>query len=99
MTNGDGVHENDLDRNYELAGVGGRHYFHYQADTLKHTLSLQNKNQNHRGEKLSLTYSFPNDSTILLAGINENRDSIHVTLDEINKKYMMLEGRRKPVKL
>ncbi len=99
MTNGDGVHENDIDRNYELAGVGGRHYFHYQADTLKHTLSLQNKNKNHRSEKLYLTYDFANDSTIVLLGVNENRDSIHVTLDRINKKYMMTEGRRKPVKL
>lgn len=99
MTTGEGVHENDLDRNYELAGVGGRHYFYYQADTIAHTLSLQNKNLNHRTEKLLLTYSFPTDSTILLAGINENRDSVHVVLDKVSKKYMMLEGRRKPVKL
>jgi hypothetical protein len=99
MTNGEGVHEHDIDRNFELAGVGGRHYFFYQSDTLRHTLSLQNKNINHRHEKLSLTYHFPNDSTLLLTGLNENRDSIHVTLDKVNKKYMMLEGRRKPVKL
>lgn len=99
LTNGEGVHEEDLDRNYELAGVGGRHYFHYQADTLKHTLSLQNKNSNHRSEKLQLSYQYPTDSTLVLTGINENSDSIEVVLDKVNKKYMMLEGRRKPVKL
>lgn len=89
----------DIDRNYELAGHAGRHFFYYEADTVKHTLALQNKNINQRNEKLFLTYSRPNDSTIVLAGINENRDSIHVVLDKIKKKYMMFEGRRKVVKI
>ncbi|MCD0488689.1 DoxX family protein [Pedobacter sp. MC2016-14] len=93
------VHEHDIDRNYELAGYAGRHYFYYDADTVKHTLSLQNKNKNHRSEKLFLTYKRPNDSTIVLSGLNEKQDSIHVVLAKINKKYMMFEGRRKPVKI
>jgi hypothetical protein len=93
------VQEKDIDRNYELAGFAGRHYFHYEADTINHTLSLQNKNKNHRGEKLFLTYQRTNDSTLVLSGINENKDSIQVVLNKINKKFMMLEGRRKPVKI
>jgi hypothetical protein len=93
------VQEKDIDRNYELAGFAGRHYFHYEADTINHTLSLQNKNKNHRGEKLFLTYQRTNDSTLVLSGINENKDSIRVVLNKINKKFMMLEGRRKPVKI
>lgn len=99
LSNGEGYHEKDIDRNYELAGFAGRHYFHYEADTVNHTLSLQNKNKNHRSERLQLKYERPNDSTILLSGINENRDSIRVVLSKINKKYMMFEGRRKPVKI
>lgn len=99
FSSGEGYHEKDIDRNYELAGHGGRHYFYYEADTVKHTLALQNKNINERGEKLFLTYNRPNDSTIVLNGINENRDSIHVVLGRINKKYMMLEGRRRAVKI
>src|SRR5690606_12138625 len=99
ISSGEAFHENDIDRNYELAGFAGRHYFYYDADTVNHTLALQNKNINHRNEKLFLNYSRPNDSTIVLSGINENKDSIHVVLAKINKKYMMFEGRRKPVKL
>jgi len=99
VTNGDGLHAADIDRNYESAGVAGRHYFYYEADTIRHTLALQNKNLNHRSEKLFLHYKWQNDSTLTLKGINENKDSIHVVLDRVNKKYMMFEGRRKPVKL
>ncbi|MEJ2882055.1 DoxX family protein [Pedobacter sp. GR22-6] len=99
FSSGEAVHEKDIDRNYELAGFAGRHYFYYEADTLKHTLSLQNKNKNHRTERMQLKYERPNDSTILLSGTNERQDSIHVVLSRINKKYMMFEGRRKPVKI
>jgi hypothetical protein len=99
FTSGEDAAEKDIDRNYELAGHAGRHFFYYQIDSVKHTLSLQNKNINHRNEKLLLTYTRPNASTIILAGVNENRDSIHVILDRVDKKYMMLEGRRKVVKL
>jgi hypothetical protein len=99
VSNGDGLHEADIDRNYESAGVAGRHYYYYEADTVGNTLSLQNKNPNHRSEKLFLNYSWKTDSTLVLHGVNENSDSIHVVLDRVNKKYMMFEGRRKPVKL
>lgn len=99
LSNGDGYFEKDIDRNYELAGFGGRHYFHYEVDSLHKTLSLQNKNKNHRDETLSLSYERPNDSTVVLYGINEHKDSIHVTLEKSNKKFLMYEGRRRPVKL
>ncbi|MES2827327.1 MAG: DoxX family protein [Bacteroidota bacterium] len=98
-SSGEDYHKKDIDRNYELAGFAGRHYFYYEADTVNHTLALQNKNKNHRGEKLFLKYDRPNDSTIVLSGTNERRDSIHVVLAKINKKYMMFEGRRRPVKI
>jgi hypothetical protein len=98
-SSGEKIAKKDIDRNYELAGHGGRHYFYYDIDSATHTLQLQNKNTNHRNEKMSLQYERPNDSTIVLNGINENRDSIHVVLNKINKKYMMLEGRRRPVKI
>jgi hypothetical protein len=99
FSSAEAFHTKDIDRNYELAGYAGRHYFYYDADTVNHTLSLQNKNKNHRSERLQLKYERPNDSTIVLSGINENSDSIHVKLAKINKKYMMLEGRRRPVKI
>ncbi|SEN31307.1 hypothetical protein SAMN05216436_11485 [bacterium A37T11] len=98
-TNGDEWHDNDLDRNYELAGTGGRHYFSYSADTVNHTLHLKNKNKYYKAEKLELSYSFPNDSTIILSGYTEKKDTIYALLERINKRYMLFEGRRKPVKL
>jgi hypothetical protein len=98
-TSGEGYHEKDIDRNYELAGFAGRHYFYYEADTVNQILHLQNKNARLRSEQMLLSYSRPNDSTIVLSGLNEQRDSVHVVLEKINKKYMMLEGRRHPVKI
>ncbi|RDC64246.1 DoxX family protein [Adhaeribacter pallidiroseus] len=99
FTSAEAVHEKDIDRNYELAGHAGRHYFYYEADTVNHRLALQNKNKNHRSEKLFLNYQRPNDSTLVLSGINENQDSIRVVLSKVNKKYMFFEGRRKAVKI
>jgi hypothetical protein len=99
FSSGEVAAEKDIDRNYELAGYAGRHYFYYDADTANQTLSLQNKNINSRNEKMLLHYSRPNDSTIILNGINENKDSVHVVLARLDKKYMMFEGRRKPVKI
>jgi hypothetical protein len=99
LSSGETAAEKDIDRNYELAGLAGRHYFYYDIDSAQHRLSLQNKNKNHRAEKLSLVYARPNDSTIVLHGLNENNDSIHVVLERNKKKFLMFEGRRKQVKL
>lgn len=92
-------HKNDIDRNFESAGVGGRHYFSYTSDTVNNKLSLQNKNINHREENLQLDFQRPDSTTIIVKGINENRDSIYAVLEKIERKYMLYEGRRKPVKL
>jgi len=98
-TNGEGYFKNDIDRNYESAGVGGRHYYAYEADTIAKRITLANKNKNHANEQFILSYNQLNDSTIIVTGINEKRDSIYAVLDKISRKYMLLEGRRKPVKL
>ncbi|WP_353132755.1 DoxX family protein [Pseudopedobacter sp.] len=95
----EGYYSNDIDRNYESAGVGGRRYFSYDADTVKKKLYLVNKNKNHSEEKFELNYQFLNDSTIVLSGVNEKKDSVHAVLDKVNRKYMLYEGRRKPVRL
>ncbi|WP_214225172.1 DoxX family protein [Pedobacter sp. B4-66] len=96
---GDGYFANDIDRNYESAGVGGRQYFAYTSDTVNKKIVLRNKNKNYSGEGFTLQYKQLNDSTIVLTGLNEKRDSISAILDKINRKYMLFEGRRKPVKL
>ena len=98
-TNGDAYHKNDIDRNFESAGVGGRHYYAYDADVARQTLLLRNKNKNHSGETFRLQYNFLNDSTIVVQGANEKNDSVYAVLDRITRKYMLFEGRRKRVKL
>jgi hypothetical protein len=95
----DQYHENDKERNYESAGVGGRRYFSYETDSSKNSIVLENKNKHHQSEKFVLNYTQINDSTIVLKGINEKKDSIYAVLDKIKKKYLLFEGRRKPIKL
>ena len=73
------------------------------VDDKNQNLILQNKNKNYQGEQLTLHYSRPNQSQIILAGTNENRDSVYVVLDRLNKKYLLEEaahlGRRSTLKM
>lgn len=91
--------KNDADRDYELAGSGDRHYYRYTVDTLSHVLSLENKNPHYKNEKLQLQFSRPDTTTIILSGTDQNRDSIYVVLNKINKKYPIQLGRRGVLKL
>jgi hypothetical protein len=99
VTDGDAVNENDIDRNYEVAGAGGRHYFDYKKDPDQNIIRLQNKNAHHKAELMNLSFSFPSDSTMVLQGTNEKNDSIYVELLRIKKKYFMYEGRRSRIKI
>ncbi len=85
-------------RRYESAGVGDRHYFSYTADSTSHTLQLQNKNKYHEGEQYTLNYSRSGES-IVLSGVDIQGNTIRATLDKINRKYMLIEGRRRQIKL
>ncbi|MFZ4101876.1 MAG: DoxX family protein, partial [Sphingobacterium thalpophilum] len=86
-TNSEYFHRNDKDRNYEFAGSGGRHYYSYSTDSNNNLIFLENRNKNYKGEKLALHFTRPDTSTIILSGINGNRDSLHVVLSKIDKKY------------
>jgi hypothetical protein len=103
LTNVEYVAVSDEDRGYELEGSGSRHYFSYAIDAQKQTLSLQNRNSNYAGEQLTLHYTRPDDKTLTLSGIDENRDSVFVVLKKIDKKYLLQEavktGRRGGLKL
>lgn len=96
---GDRFEEADIDRDFESAGVGGRRYFAYSIDSAANKLSLQNKNPHHRTETFQLSVERPNDSTIVVQGVNEKKDSVYAVLEKINRKYLLFEGRRKRVKL
>ncbi|HEY8400229.1 MAG TPA: hypothetical protein VIK89_03150 [Cytophagaceae bacterium] len=93
QSNGGGYSELDIERSWELAGIGGgRRFFYYEADTVNQILKLQNKNAAHRDETMILHYSRPNDTRIILSGINEFKDSVHIVLDKVDKHYAMLNG-------
>jgi hypothetical protein len=98
-TNYEQISYKDKDRNYELAGSGGRHYYSYKADTVNHLLLLQNKNSNYKNDKLVLKYSRPDSVTIILWGVNNSKDSVYVLLNKIDKKYPIKLGRRNRLKL
>jgi len=98
-TNYERISYKDEDRNYELSGSGGRHYYSYTADTAKQLITLKNKNRNYTGEQLVLHYSKPDSSSIVLSGLNQNQDSIYVLLQKIDKKYPIQLGRRGRLKI
>ena len=111
LSNGGGSPKNDIDRNFELAGVaGGRRFFYYEADTVKQALSLRDKNRsatNQGRERLRrnatdrpntskkkdapfvLHYERPSDTRIILHGLTQNKDSIYVILDKVDKQYLL----------
>lgn len=90
-------------RNYESTGSMGRHYYAYHIDAKAQTLQLKNKNSHYPNETLVLHFERPTADQIILSGLNENRDSIQVVLDRLDKKYLIHEakkvGRRKGLKL
>ena len=97
----------DNDRDYELAGSQGRHYYRYTFDPSRRLLTLKNANPNQAAETLQLTYTKSGNGRIILAGVDENpaaqHDSIYAVLDKIDKKYLVNEaakaGRRGALKL
>lgn len=99
LSNTEEIYTDDTSRNYELAGSQSRHYYSYGFDEAEHVLYLQNKNKHYQQEKLVLHYTRPDSSRIILTGVNEKHDSVYVVLDKIDKKYPLIEGRRKPLKL
>jgi len=118
LSNG-GPQQKDVEKNYELAGIGGgRRFFYYEADTIHHIVNLLDKNKGFAGNgdfakkssslsskniekeknkrekdrlKLTLHYQRVSDSRIILSGLNEQKDSIYVVLDKVEKKYPVLE--------
>lgn len=88
------IYENDADRNFESSGNAGRQFYTYVNDTVKHVLYLQNKNKHYREDRLILHYERPDSNTIILFN-----DSLHIVLNKLNKKYPLIIGRRKPLKL
>lgn len=76
-------------RTTEYYGNVGRLYYAYEADTVTHTFVLKNRADTTR--QIWLKYEHPNDKTFVLKGILENKDSVYVVLNKIEKKYPLVE--------
>ena len=87
----------DNSRYYEYAGSGGRSFYTYTVDTLTKELKLQAANGGNR--TFHLHYESPADSILVLTGTNEQQDSIRAKLIKKERKYLIYEGRRKPIKI
>ncbi|WP_343669129.1 hypothetical protein [Chitinophaga sp.] len=107
LSNGGGSPKEDIDRNFELAGVAGRRrFFYYEADTTNGTLTLRDKNRsalrkgstdrpNTKKEKdppLVWHYEQPAPGRIILYGLNDHKDSIYVILDKVDKRFTLSES-------
>lgn len=97
--NGNEIADNNYANVYEVAGNNGRHFYNYTTDTISHTIRLVNKNPNEQNDKWTLRYEWIDTHTLALSGFNAKRDSVHIILDRVNKQYLQLKGRRKPLVL
>lgn len=86
----------DSKRYYEYAGNGGRNYYTYTADTLQRQLTLQTSDGS---SVYHLQYESPQHDILLLRGTNEKQDTIAAKLIKQHRKYLIHEGRRKPIKI
>ncbi|HVW60638.1 MAG TPA: hypothetical protein VHC48_11395 [Puia sp.] len=86
---------NDADRTYESEGAAGRQYYSYNTDTVNHLLILKNKNPHYKEETMILHYDRPSDGHIILSGFDQDKDSIYVVLDRVDKRYLLEEAARK----
>ncbi|TWR24727.1 DoxX family protein [Mucilaginibacter pallidiroseus] len=95
------VHPNEFERNYELAGSGERNYYHYTVGK-QGNLLLANKNSHYKDDKLTLQFSRPDSTHIILQGLSATKDSVYAELTLIPKKYLLKEavgGRNRSLKL
>lgn len=84
-------------RNYEYVGNASRHFYSYQLDTLRNQLILHARNT--VSPDLHFRYTRPDTATIVFTGKNESQDSVRIVLTKVTRKYLLAEGRRKPIKI
>lgn len=89
------------ERNYEYLGNGGREFFGYTITkgTSKQPGGIQLIGKVNQDHTFSFVVKRPGEGTLLLDGTNQFGDSLHVRLEKVNKKYLLQEGRRKPIRI
>lgn len=89
------------ERNYEYLGNGGREFFGYTSKqgSDKSTTTIKLTGKVSKGHTFTFIVKRPDKRTFLLDGVNQLGDSLHVRLEKVNKKYLLHEGRRKPIRI
>lgn len=87
------IHSHGEKKDYEFSGTAGRQYYRYQLDKSNGKLLLKALNGDKK-ESFTLEVNQPNDSTILLKGINRKRDSLQIVLQKVDKKYLLEEAKK-----
>lgn len=72
-------------RTTEYYGNIGRLFYGYQADTVKHILTL--KNRADKTEIVTFNYTEPSAGKFILKGISHQKDSVYVVLNKVEKHY------------
>lgn len=76
-----------------LANIGDEIYkIDKNAVTTRRKRELKAAPKNENRNRMVLKYDTQDGSRILLSGINENKDSIYVVLDRINRNYVLTES-------
>jgi hypothetical protein len=91
------VYQPDEQRDYELAGNSGRNFYSYTADTANGKIYLRGKND--KNESLSFDYKYLDGGDILLTGNDQAGNVLRIVLEKVDKKYLLLVGRRHPISL
>ena len=98
--NREGIPAQDGGDAFESTATTGRHYYSYQADTVKKVLIL--RDLTHSGENAGqLSYALQPDSTVILKG-NVNGKAVAAILQKNHKIYLLKaseKGRRGSLKL
>ena len=87
------VSEADNIPHYESLGNGGRNFYRYNISDKNIDVYSQYDSSDH----LRFTVQRPDSATIILQGKNKAGDSLLVTLNKVNKDYLLYKGRRKPL--
>lgn len=78
-------------RTTEYYGNVGRLFYGYEADTVKHVITL--KNRSDTTEKIVLNYTVPFPGRFIIKGVDRKNDSIYVVLNKIDKQYPLAAKR------
>jgi hypothetical protein len=82
----------DRDRDYELAGSQGRHYYRYTISLPDSVLTLTPAHPDQKHETLQLRLSERPTGQLIVSGVDEQNDSVYAVLNKVNKKYLIDEA-------